>query len=259
MSRKPAQMAVEFGDPVMRVEPHRLDQVEVLALPSHEIPLQQALGPFIACHAIDDKPRSQAKPRALGPLWPFESPDQDIERRVAGLAVAMRLDPPHRPGISPARLGLEQAQRLDRGDLGRAGDRPAWKDRPQHLDRVDPVAERRGDPADHLVKRRKMLDREQVGHRDAARSPTPAPGRCASGRRSSDSRRAAWDRRRAPRPRRHRRRDRRGAARCPSSAWPRSRPSRMVKNCSGDSDTNVRSPSSNTPPHPAADERRSRA
>ena len=159
---KPVEVPLELKDAVMRIEPHRLDQVEHLAFPFHEGSLEQALGPFIAWLAVHDKPRSEPEPGASRPARPLQGADQHVEGSIAA-----RLDPPHRPGVSPARLAFEPPQRLDRGDLGGPGDRSARKDRRQHIDRVEPVPETRANPADHLVKRRIRLDLEQLGHLDA--------------------------------------------------------------------------------------------
>ena len=167
-SVQPVEVPLELGDAVLRVEPHRLDQVELLAFTVHEGSLEQALGPFIAWLAVHDKPRSEPQPRGRRPVPPFERANEDVERGIPA-----RLDPAHRSRIGAARLGLELAQGLDRGDLGRPGDRPAREDRRQNVDRVEAIAEPRGDPADHLVERREALDREQLGHLDAARLRDP--------------------------------------------------------------------------------------
>ena len=52
----PVEMPLQLDNTFARIEPHRLDQIKLLGVAPHEIPLQQALGPFIAWDAVDDKP-----------------------------------------------------------------------------------------------------------------------------------------------------------------------------------------------------------
>ena len=150
----------------MRIEPHGFDQVSVRYGSGHEIPLDQAFGPFIAANAVRDKPRSEPELRQVGLSANLQRPDQHVERGIARPDRARRLDPSHHPGIGPASFRLELRQRLDRRELRRPGDRSAREDRLQHINRAYPLAQRRRDSRYHLVKRRKALDHEQIGHRD---------------------------------------------------------------------------------------------
>ena len=71
--RSTVEMAVQFDQPVMRVEPHRFDKVGGRRGSAHELSLDQALGPFITCYAVDDKPRSEPEPRDLRILAPIQA------------------------------------------------------------------------------------------------------------------------------------------------------------------------------------------
>ena len=160
----PGEVAGEFGQARLAVEPHRFNEVERRAGSGHEIPLEQALGPFLCHLAVDDKPRAKPDPCSAGvAVAKLEGADEDVER-----GVAIGVEPAHRPGVGAARFGLEPAQRGDRGNLGRAGDRSARKQCLDDVDRVEARAEGGGDVGHHLVERGIGFDREQAGHGDAA-------------------------------------------------------------------------------------------
>src|SRR4029450_3823835 len=103
----PVEVPLQLDDALAGVEPHGLDQIKILGLAPHEIPLQKALGPFIAWDAVDHKPRTEAKPRFRRSMPPFKRADQHVEGRVSRLTMMGRLDPSHRAGIGLARLRLE--------------------------------------------------------------------------------------------------------------------------------------------------------
>ena len=52
------EVAAELQYPLMWAKAHCLDQVEGLAFTLHEDSLEFAFGPFIAWHAVHDKPRT---------------------------------------------------------------------------------------------------------------------------------------------------------------------------------------------------------
>ena len=127
------------------------------------------------------------------PKWSWPSSNQNV--RMATLRsprAAVGVDPADRAAVDAARRRLERGDVVERGELGRAGDRAG---REGGVDRVGP-AEAGPQPA---------LDRATRGGRGrgaARRRTAPAPGpsptrtpvrgRCARGRRSSRSRPGPW-------------------------------------------------------------------
>ena len=104
-------------------------------------------------------------PMPISPARPVEhdGADRDVE-----LSVARGRDIADRAAIDAARLAFQFADDLHGANLGRTGDRAARKQRAQHV--LEPhVGPQLGDDAGrHLVHRAVGLDREQVGHLDAA-------------------------------------------------------------------------------------------
>ena len=159
----PGEVAIEIGDAVARVEAHRLDEVEA-PLGLHERPFRQTFAPLVLGAAVRHDAGAEPQPgdrlaRAQG-----QRPDRDIER---GFAAACK--PSDRAAIDAARRSLEPGDDLHRPDLGRAGDRAARIDGAEHVDRAEAVLELGGDGRGHLQDGRIGLDREQLGHLDAAR------------------------------------------------------------------------------------------
>ena len=61
----PREMAVEIGDAVVRIEAHRLDQVEAAAPVCHERSLRQTFAPFVAGVAVRHDAGAEPEPRAV--------------------------------------------------------------------------------------------------------------------------------------------------------------------------------------------------
>ena len=110
---------------------------------------------------------------------------------------------------------LELGDDFHRAHFRRAGDRPAGKRRAQQVERVCTRREVADDRRDEVVDRGVVLEREQLRHAHACPARRRARGRCASGPRSSGSRRDPWRSRSAPGRARRRARDRRRAGACP--------------------------------------------
>ena len=104
-------MAVELGDALVRIEAHRLDEVEALGR-RHKFSLRQAFAPFVGGDAVGHDPRTQAEPREGLAVLQDQGPDRDIER-----GFAVRRKPADTTGIGAPLFPLELGDDLHRPDL----------------------------------------------------------------------------------------------------------------------------------------------
>ena len=159
----PGEVAVEVGDAVLRVEAHRLDQVEAPAR-RHKRSLRQAFAPFVAGLAVGDDAGAEADPGDPLARLQHQRPDRDIER-----GFAVRRKPADRAAIDGPRGAASSAAMISIARiLGAPVIEPQGIDGLEEVDRAEAVLQLGGDGRGQLEQGRIGLDREQFGHRDAA-------------------------------------------------------------------------------------------
>ena len=97
----PGEVAVELDDAVVRIEAHRLDEVEASGR-RHKLSLRQAFAPFVAGVAVRDDAGAEPEPGDALARAQGQRPDRDIER-----GFAVRRKPADRAAIGAARARLE--------------------------------------------------------------------------------------------------------------------------------------------------------
>jgi hypothetical protein len=122
----PRQVTLGIGYAFLRIEAHRLDEVEASVRIAHKGSLGQTFPPFVGGSAVGYYPRTEPHQSAV-------SPALSVRVRIATLNAARA-----RPGaIAPPsryrrRAGRSRARDdLHRADLGRSRDRAAGEDRLQ--------------------------------------------------------------------------------------------------------------------------------
>ena len=133
--------------------------------------------------------------RWTAPVGDRERPDRQRE-----LEVAVAVHAPERAHRRAATDRLERRDRVDRGDLRRAGDRAAGEGRLEQVGEPDAGAQASLDERDHVLDARERLRGHQLRPPHASRRGRRARGRCARGRRSSRARRRPSRSRGARRP-----------------------------------------------------------
>ncbi len=166
-SLHPREMTLELDEAVVRIEQHRLDEIERRAGGRHEAPLGEAFAPFSRGLRIGDHARTEADAPTARALH-HQRADGDVEGRVP-----WGVDPADRARVEPTRARLDLGGDLHRAQLGSAGDRSAGEGRLQHAYRIAAGDELGGDGGGHLVDGGIGLDLEQGRHGHAARHCDP--------------------------------------------------------------------------------------